>query len=217
MFIIIFEKLMLKDTYRAEEHFEILLPNGFIAGQTKRNITSDTHTEQQNRIIKLVESYRIYYNKQSITKIKLNGLIMLTKYRVIKYSRSLLLKNFSTRVIDGRENNGSSSAAIIEKIEDLKNWKEELLKTMRIHPEFISEDEEKQLFNEIEPYIKRLRYEFSHWDDVNNDIKFYNNYFFLFLISNSCNLFFFFAFLFYRRYMAIERRNMLVGMKTTRR
>lgn len=37
---------------------------------------------------------------------------------------------------------------------------------MRIIPEFISEEEEKELHEEIEPYMSRLRYEFDHWDDV---------------------------------------------------
>lgn len=37
---------------------------------------------------------------------------------------------------------------------------------MRIIPEFISEEEEKELHEEIEPYMSRMRYEFDHWDDV---------------------------------------------------
>ncbi|XP_030571130.1 alpha-ketoglutarate-dependent dioxygenase alkB homolog 7, mitochondrial isoform X2 [Drosophila novamexicana] len=37
---------------------------------------------------------------------------------------------------------------------------------MRIVPDFISEAEEKQLHEEIEPYMSRLRYEFDHWDDA---------------------------------------------------
>lgn len=37
---------------------------------------------------------------------------------------------------------------------------------MLIYESFLSTDEEKTLLNEIEPYMKRLRYEFSHWDNV---------------------------------------------------
>lgn len=37
---------------------------------------------------------------------------------------------------------------------------------MLIFDSFLSTDEEKTLLNEIEPYMKRLRYEFSHWDNV---------------------------------------------------
>lgn len=51
-------------------------------------------------------------------------------------------------------------------IENDKNWKQELLKTMKIYPDFINKDEEESLFQEVEPYMKKLRYEFDHWDDV---------------------------------------------------
>lgn len=33
-------------------------------------------------------------------------------------------------------------------------------------PDFITEEEERQIIMEIEPYMSRLRYEYSHWDDV---------------------------------------------------
>ncbi|KAG7207924.1 hypothetical protein KM043_009513 [Ampulex compressa] len=37
---------------------------------------------------------------------------------------------------------------------------------MQIYPDFINEEEEQSLMQEINPYIKRLRYEMSHWDDA---------------------------------------------------
>ncbi|KFB40228.1 AGAP000760-PA-like protein [Anopheles sinensis] len=37
---------------------------------------------------------------------------------------------------------------------------------MRVFENFISEQEEISLLEEIEPYLKRLRYEFDHWDDA---------------------------------------------------
>lgn len=37
---------------------------------------------------------------------------------------------------------------------------------MLVYKDFISEEEEQSLFAEIEPYIKRLRYEIDHWDNV---------------------------------------------------
>ncbi|XP_033738761.1 alpha-ketoglutarate-dependent dioxygenase alkB homolog 7, mitochondrial-like [Pecten maximus] len=40
----------------------------------------------------------------------------------------------------------------------------ELEPSMHVYKNFISPDEEEQLFNEIEPYMKRLRYEYDHWD-----------------------------------------------------
>lgn len=42
---------------------------------------------------------------------------------------------------------------------------------MRILPEFITAEEEKQLHEEIEPYMSRMRYEFDHWDDVSIEAK----------------------------------------------
>ena len=40
-------------------------------------------------------------------------------------------------------------------------------KFMIVKYDFLSEAEENCLLNEIEPYMKKLRYEFDHWDNVN--------------------------------------------------
>ncbi|KAH8264822.1 hypothetical protein KR038_002521, partial [Drosophila bunnanda] len=49
-------------------------------------------------------------------------------------------------------------------------WPEEEQQEFRLHmriiTDFISESEEQQLHEEIEPYMSRLRYEFDHWDDA---------------------------------------------------
>lgn len=37
---------------------------------------------------------------------------------------------------------------------------------MTVFDNFLSEDEENSLMNELDPYMKKLRYEFDHWDDV---------------------------------------------------
>ncbi|XP_058066714.1 alpha-ketoglutarate-dependent dioxygenase alkB homolog 7, mitochondrial [Anopheles bellator] len=37
---------------------------------------------------------------------------------------------------------------------------------MRIVPQFIDQNEEGRLMDEIDPYLRRLRYEFDHWDDA---------------------------------------------------
>ncbi|KAL4237176.1 Alpha-ketoglutarate-dependent dioxygenase alkB 7 [Mactra antiquata] len=49
--------------------------------------------------------------------------------------------------------------------------RQELEDSMLITTDFISEVEENQLFDEIEPYLKRLRYEGSHWDDAIHDYR----------------------------------------------
>lgn len=47
-----------------------------------------------------------------------------------------------------------------------KDWKVELHNTMKILPDFISKKEEDVLVREVDPYMKQLRYEYSHWDNV---------------------------------------------------
>lgn len=37
---------------------------------------------------------------------------------------------------------------------------------MQVYPEFITEREEIALLNEVEPQLRRMRYEFDHWDNV---------------------------------------------------
>lgn len=39
-------------------------------------------------------------------------------------------------------------------------------KDLLVYKDFITEEEEKSLFDEVEPYLKRLKYEENHWDDV---------------------------------------------------
>lgn len=38
--------------------------------------------------------------------------------------------------------------------------------SMRIYPNFVTEEEESSLLSELEPQLKRLRYEYDHWDNV---------------------------------------------------
>ena len=49
-------------------------------------------------------------------------------------------------------------------------WPKTLLENMvgscSVRENFITEEEEKSLLKEIEPHMKRLKYEKSHWDDV---------------------------------------------------
>ena len=42
--------------------------------------------------------------------------------------------------------------------------------SLRVYRDFISQDEEKCLFDEVEPYLRRLKYEHDHWDDVSDFI-----------------------------------------------
>lgn len=44
--------------------------------------------------------------------------------------------------------------------------KERLEEDMKIHEDFITIDEEKNLLEELELKFRRTRYQFDHWDDV---------------------------------------------------
>lgn len=44
--------------------------------------------------------------------------------------------------------------------------RQNFLRDMLIIEDFLTVSEEESLFAEVEPYMKRLRYEFDHWDDV---------------------------------------------------
>lgn len=50
--------------------------------------------------------------------------------------------------------------------ESIKDWKIKLYDTMKVLPNFINKEEENILMQEVDPYMKRLRYEYSHWDNV---------------------------------------------------
>lgn len=46
------------------------------------------------------------------------------------------------------------------------DWERKLRAGMALIPNFISEEEEASLVKEVDPYLQRLHYESSHWDDV---------------------------------------------------
>ncbi|XP_012273262.1 alpha-ketoglutarate-dependent dioxygenase alkB homolog 7, mitochondrial [Orussus abietinus] len=80
--------------------------------------------------------------------------------------KPLWTKSLIGKVIEFTKRNASSVASVGTGEEIEKNWRSELKHTMRIHLDFISPEEEESLFQEVEPYMKRLRYEFDHWDDA---------------------------------------------------
>ena len=48
----------------------------------------------------------------------------------------------------------------LEKIQDLVGG------NLEVREHFVSEEEEDILFKEVEPYLKRQKYQYDHWDDV---------------------------------------------------
>lgn len=53
-----------------------------------------------------------------------------------------------------------------------QNWptidRQHFLTDMLVIEDFLTVDEEQRLIEEVDPYMKRLRYEMDHWDDVSN-------------------------------------------------
>lgn len=81
----------------------------------------------------------------------------------------LLLRNVNSVLYHSisKHSINSNSTATGESSDDaMKDWKVELYNTMKILPDFVSEKEEDILLQEVDPYMKRLRYEYSHWDNV---------------------------------------------------
>ncbi|XP_011212055.2 alpha-ketoglutarate-dependent dioxygenase alkB homolog 7, mitochondrial [Bactrocera dorsalis] len=68
------------------------------------------------------------------------------------------------------EQNKSSSKEVLTHFEFHGQWPAEeqqlFIKDLRLHTDFITNEEETKLLEEIEPYMKRLHYEFDHWDDA---------------------------------------------------
>ena len=63
-------------------------------------------------------------------------------------------------------NKGNISSFIWSSDKDTENT---VLEDVTLCDDFISEEEEMSLFEEVEPYLKKMRYEFDHWDDVSFD------------------------------------------------
>lgn len=96
--------------------------------------------------------------------------------RALCYSSS---KHIATSNLDMKELNEST-----------KDWKVKLYNTMKVLPNFISEEEEIILMQEVDPYMKRLRYEYSHWDNVSK-IRLINKIYIFIEIFNFLNVLYF--------------------------
>ena len=51
-------------------------------------------------------------------------------------------------------------------IEELEKVQDLVVGNLEICEEFVSEEEEGLLLKEVEPYLKRQKYQYDHWDDV---------------------------------------------------
>ena len=112
----------------------------------------------------------------------------------------------------------SYTVETIDKCEENNNdWKKELHATMRIFPNFITPEEEDSIVKELDPYLKRLRYEFSHWDNVSKRLYVSMwNIFISFVILSSRIIFFYLikmSIYISRLFMDIEKQSDSNGIK----
>ncbi|XP_012216995.1 alpha-ketoglutarate-dependent dioxygenase alkB homolog 7, mitochondrial [Linepithema humile] len=78
----------------------------------------------------------------------------------------LLFHNINRAFCHSSYRHVNSNSDMKEVNKSANDWKLELHNTMKVYPNFISETEEDSLVQEIDPYMKRLRYEYSHWDNA---------------------------------------------------
>ncbi|XP_055716517.1 alpha-ketoglutarate-dependent dioxygenase alkB homolog 7, mitochondrial [Phlebotomus papatasi] len=85
--------------------------------------------------------------------------------RCVSNFRRLLIKQGI-----GTNRRNASSLPTSSFMEFQKEWPEkdlkDFLQDMTVIPNFLSSEEVDKIMQEIEPYLKRMRYEFDHWDDA---------------------------------------------------
>lgn len=82
-----------------------------------------------------------------------------------KFSKNVsILENGNVRSISNVIQSEKESPSWIDASDS--NTLSDLTDSFIVYNDFITEDEEKSLMNELEPYMRRLRYERDHWDDV---------------------------------------------------
>ncbi|NP_001161250.1 alkB, alkylation repair homolog 7 isoform X1 [Nasonia vitripennis] len=70
------------------------------------------------------------------------------------------------RLLRQCSSNASSVPAKNNNNEEFTDWKEKLHATMNVYENFITPEEEDSLLKDVGPYLKRLRYEYAHWDNM---------------------------------------------------
>lgn len=100
----------------------------------------------------LVEPFRTYIRQYNSVTVK---------YTTCKKSRKVLISYNHAQNAEE-----SCSKEYMRFGEGYNASKETMMHDMRVVADFLTEEDERSLFEEIEPYMRRLRYEFDHWDDV---------------------------------------------------
>ena len=84
-----------------------------------------------------------------------------------RYPQKIQKKLFTQSLIrlkDSTDEEAQNFDHIIEASDS--NTYQLMKKFMIIENDFVSKTEEDSLLREVEPYMKRLRYEYDHWDNV---------------------------------------------------
>ncbi|KAH1018956.1 hypothetical protein HUJ05_006627 [Dendroctonus ponderosae] len=90
----------------------------------------------------------------------LKGVPKVSKLQVIRRlsSKIQILNNESLPV--------PSYFTLSEELQQNQTAAEDIINTIKVLNNFLSEAEETCLMNELDPYMNKLRYEFDHWDDA---------------------------------------------------
>lgn len=90
------------------------------------------------------------------TQLKLDTAYCRQTFHTYSYLRTVNKENLSLHTRDVHEYIDSPDTAVMEMLKD----------DFIVYDDFITEEEENSIFQEIEPYLNRLKYEHNHWDDV---------------------------------------------------
>ncbi|XP_066251528.1 alpha-ketoglutarate-dependent dioxygenase alkB homolog 7, mitochondrial isoform X1 [Euwallacea similis] len=88
--------------------------------------------------------------------------------RVMQTCQDLSLRLLTTRIETSQSLTFEvpSYFSLCDKLLQNQKLAQDLVETMTVHYDFLSESEESSLMNELDPYMKKLHYEFDHWDDA---------------------------------------------------
>ncbi|KAJ0173386.1 hypothetical protein K1T71_011562 [Dendrolimus kikuchii] len=80
-------------------------------------------------------------------------------------------KRLYSGVIQSKLDVKSGDTSLVEisetwKAEEEPDLRAAVLRDMQVFPDFVTEEEEQSMLAELEPYLKRMRYEFDHWDNA---------------------------------------------------
>lgn len=123
------------------------------------------------------------YSRTKGDNLKLGNFFIYSRFQPIcsksnshlkQYSKHLSFKNviYSNFCTDSSENSSDEQSSTKRTFQcDYMDCSDNdtlaiLSKDMIVINDFITEEEEQMIFSEVGPYLKRLKYESSHWDDV---------------------------------------------------